>query len=115
MADVTIKTGQTCTIAYSVVQADGETAFNLTGYTVTMVLEGTSGDVHGDARGRRLQKTGTTTNAAGGLGNFSFSTTDTSSTMAPGEYAFEVWVHDDDEEIPVLSGTLELRRVPRRS
>jgi len=103
MTALTIKQGHTQTVTLQI-NASGGGAFNLTGYTVTMVVR---------AQGQ-LAKAGTVVSPATGEATFTFSAADYAGALQPGRWVYEVWVSDVDENLPVLSGTLTIVDVPQR-
>lgn len=103
MTALSIKQGHTQTVTLQVL-ASGGGAFDLTGYAVTMAIR---------AQGS-LHRAGTVVSPATGEATFAFAASDYARALQPGRWPFEVWVSDDDENIPVLSGTLTIVDVPQR-
>jgi hypothetical protein len=113
MADFALKRGETRTVTFALFAAGGG-AFDVDGYTVTMAIDGSG--VH-DTKAATLNTPSTL-----GTGSFSFTATDytalkptlqgTRRVREP--YAFEVWAHDGDENIPMLTGTFDVVDVPQR-
>ena len=103
MTALSIKQGHTQSITLQVLASNGG-AFDLTGYTVTLVVR---------AQGQ-LARLGTVVSPATGEATFAFVVADYAGALQPGRWPYEVWVSDLDENIPVLSGTLTIVDVPQR-
>jgi hypothetical protein len=103
MTALEIKQGHTQSITLQVL-ASGGGPYNLTGYTVTLVVR---------AQGQ-LAKVGTVVSPATGEATFAFSVADYAGALQPGRWTYAVWVSDLDENIPVVSGTLTIVDVPQR-
>jgi hypothetical protein len=114
MTDFDLKRGETRRVTLSLF-ASGGGAFNLTGYTVTFVVEGV---------GLRVSKAVTVdTPATLGTGFFDFLLTDytslkptvTSSGRKSEPYRFEIWASDGTNHVPMRSGTFDVIDVPQRA
>ena len=106
MADLNLKRGQTASITFALVDSAGA-AFTLTGYTVTLAIAG---------KGIIKRITGANDSPATlGTGAFPVVAADYA-TLKPGSYTFEVWAFDGgSNDIPMLSGTLDVDDVPQRA
>lgn len=107
MADIELKRGQTASITFSLFDSEGA-AFNLTGYTVVLALAST--------RGAPLKRITATVNSPATLGTGAFPVVVADyDVLKPGSYVFEVWANDGTNNIPMLSGTLDVADVPQRA
>ena len=102
MADIRLKRGQTGSATFAIL-TDAGAAFDLTGFTVTLVV----------AKGQRFERAAVLDAPETlGTGSFAFAAADYDK-LRPGEYVFEVWAVDVDDSLPVFSGTLEVVDVPQ--
>lgn len=104
-----LKTGQKATIPIAVVDSDGDPV-DLTGKTVTVVIEGRS-----QGAVKHLEKTASVDAGVGGTGSFTLTAANTATDLGPGLFSLEVWCHDIDEDDPVCSDTVNVAKVPMRS
>ena len=107
MADIDLKRGQTASITFALFDSVGA-AFNLTGYTVTLAIAGKKGE---------LKRISATIDSPATLGTGAFPVVAADyATLKPGAYTFEVWANDGgSNNIPMLSGTLDVVDVPQRA
>lgn len=104
MSTIRLKKGQTGSASFTLLD-DAGAAFNLTGFSVTLVVSG----------GQRFERVATLDAPATlGTGSFAFVVADYVK-LRPGEYPFEVWAHDGVNNLPVFSGSIEVVDVPQRA
>lgn len=108
MADIELKRGQTARITFALTDSAGD-PFNLAGYTVTLAIAGKGG--------APVKRIAATLNSPSSLGTGYFPVVEADySVLRPGAYLFEVWAYDGDaNNIPMLSGTLDVNDVPQRA
>ncbi len=105
-ADFVLKRGETRTVTFELLDAEGA-AFDATGFTVTMAING--------AKGVHVEKAATLDAPPSlGTGFFVFTASDYAALKpAASPFTFEVWAHDSDENIPMRSGTFDVVDVPQ--
>jgi hypothetical protein len=117
MTTFDLKLGETRNVTFEMFEPDGTTPTDLTGLTVSMVIEGRD-------RGLRLTKTATLDSPASlGTGAFAFVAADYATLRASrrGErrlaepFDFTVWVHDASNNRPRIVGTFDVYDVPQRT
>lgn len=104
MTTIRLKKGQTGSATFTLLD-DAGAAFDLDGFTVTLVVSG----------GTRFERAATIDAPTTlGTGSFAFVVADYVK-LRPGEHPFEVWAHDGVNNLPVFSGTIEVVDVPQRA
>lgn len=104
MSDILLKRGQTADITFALVDNEGA-PFDLTGYTVSLVIAG---------RSVRLQLAATLDSPATlGTGAFRIDAADYAALKPGADVPFELWAVSSTERTPFLSGVLRVVDVPQ--